>query len=109
MWVSEKFGLISKINSEAFLMGLEVSFLDNFFCQRVLGSQICCFSLLLIFKSHILQSSWVQLKNIELSASRLNQAVKQDKAVYWWASTRNFQLLESWRGGEGEGAQIFKK
>ena len=43
MWVSKKFGLILKIISEAFLMGLEVSFLDNFFCQRVLGSQICCF------------------------------------------------------------------
>ena len=43
MWVSEKFGLISKIISEGFLMGLKVSFLDNFFCQRVLGPQICRF------------------------------------------------------------------
>ena len=29
---------------EVFLMGVEVSFLDNFFfCQRVLGSRICHF------------------------------------------------------------------
>ena len=82
MWVSKKFGLILKIISEAFLMGLEVSFLDNFFAKGFWGLRFVVFSLLLIFKSHILQSSWVQLKNIELSASRLNQAVKQDKAVY---------------------------
>jgi len=34
MWVAEKFGLISKIISEVFLMGLEVSFLDNFFFSK---------------------------------------------------------------------------
>ena len=37
MWVSKKFDLISKIISEAFLMGLEVSFLDNFFAKGFWG------------------------------------------------------------------------
>ena len=52
--------------SEAFLMGLEVSFLHNFFLPKGFGvSDLSFFSFLLLFRSHIFQSSWVQL--IELS------------------------------------------
>ena len=96
MWDSKKFDLISKIISEAFLMGLEVSFLDNFSWQRVLGSRICRF--FLSFWSSGVTFFRVHGYSLLNWASRLNQAVKQYKIVYWSAFTRNFQLLESWRG-----------
>ena len=52
---------------EVFLMGVEVSFLDNFFlfAKGFWGLGFVIFSFLLLFRGHIFQSSCVQL--IELS------------------------------------------